>query len=104
MRHGPTPSHGLLLVTNSVGPQGPFTKITSIQRVNTVGGVAPENHMFPIYCRDNRTDTLQGRLLLPNREVELRIFSFSTRCNATRAKPLRRRSDWKAGLAHDGEK
>ena len=32
----------LLLVTNSVGPQGSFTKITSIQRVNTVGGVAPK--------------------------------------------------------------
>src|SRR5499426_3490941 len=31
----------LLLVTKSVGPQGSFSKITSIQRVNTVGGVAP---------------------------------------------------------------
>src|SRR5215475_2324130 len=30
----------LLLVTKSVGPQGSFSKITSIQRVNTVGGVA----------------------------------------------------------------
>src|SRR5262249_9768203 len=29
----------LLLVTKSVGPQGSFSKITSIQRVNTVGGV-----------------------------------------------------------------
>jgi Protein of unknown function (DUF3455) len=32
----------LLLVTKSVGPQGAFSKITSIQRVNTVGGVAPK--------------------------------------------------------------
>ena len=30
----------LLLVTKSVGAQGSFSKITSIQRVNTVGGVA----------------------------------------------------------------
>ena len=32
----------LLLVTQSVGSQGSFSKITSIQRVNTVGGVAPK--------------------------------------------------------------
>jgi len=32
----------LLLVTKSVGSQGSFSKITSIQRVNTVGGVAPK--------------------------------------------------------------
>ena len=32
----------LLLVAKSVGPQGSFSKITSIQRVNTVGGVAPK--------------------------------------------------------------
>jgi hypothetical protein len=31
----------LLLVTKSVGSQGAFSKITSVQRVNTVGGVAP---------------------------------------------------------------
>ena len=31
----------LLLETRSVGAQGSFGKITSIQRVNTVGGVAP---------------------------------------------------------------
>jgi hypothetical protein len=30
----------LLLVTKSVGSQGSFSKITSIQRVNTVGGIA----------------------------------------------------------------
>jgi len=33
----------LLLVTKSVGPQGSFSRITSIQRVNTVGGVAPKS-------------------------------------------------------------
>jgi hypothetical protein len=33
----------LLLVTNSVGPQGSFDKITGIQRVNTVGGVEPKS-------------------------------------------------------------
>src|SRR5262245_22950265 len=32
----------LLLVTKSVGSQGSFSKITSIQRANTVGGVAPK--------------------------------------------------------------
>jgi hypothetical protein len=31
----------LLLTTKSVGPDGSFSKVTSIQRVNTVGGVAP---------------------------------------------------------------
>jgi len=32
----------LLLVTKSVGSQGSFSKSTSIQRVNTVGGAAPK--------------------------------------------------------------
>ena len=32
----------LLLVTKSVGPQGSFSKITSIQRINTMGGAAPK--------------------------------------------------------------
>ena len=32
----------LLLSTKSVGPEGSFSKVTSIQRVNTVGGVAPK--------------------------------------------------------------
>jgi hypothetical protein len=32
----------LLLVTKSVGSQGSFSRITSIQRVNTVGGVEPK--------------------------------------------------------------
>ena len=32
----------LLLSAKSVGPQGSFSKVTSIQRVNTVGGVAPK--------------------------------------------------------------
>src|SRR6185436_1179387 len=31
----------LLLTTKSVGPDGSYSKVTSIQRVNTVGGVAP---------------------------------------------------------------
>ncbi|MBW8831502.1 MAG: DUF3455 domain-containing protein [Burkholderiales bacterium] len=31
----------LLLTTKSVGPDGAFAKVTSIQRLNTVGGVAP---------------------------------------------------------------
>jgi hypothetical protein len=31
----------LLLTASSVGPEGSFSKVTSIQRVNTVGGVAP---------------------------------------------------------------
>jgi hypothetical protein len=32
----------LLLGAKSVGPEGSFSKVTSIQRVNTVGGVAPK--------------------------------------------------------------
>jgi len=31
----------LFLTASSVGPEGSFSKVTSIQRVNTVGGVAP---------------------------------------------------------------
>jgi len=31
----------LLLATRSVGPEGSFSKVTSVQRVNTQGGVAP---------------------------------------------------------------
>ena len=33
----------LLLSAKSVGPEGSFSKVTSIQRVNTVGGVAPKS-------------------------------------------------------------
>jgi len=32
----------LLLAAKSVGPEGSFSKVTSIQRANTVGGVAPK--------------------------------------------------------------
>jgi hypothetical protein len=32
----------LLLAATSVGPEGSFSKVTSIQRVNTVAGVAPK--------------------------------------------------------------
>ena len=32
----------LLLAAKSVGPEGSFSKVTSIQRVKTVGGVAPK--------------------------------------------------------------
>jgi len=32
----------LLLTAKSVGPEGSFGKVTSVQRVNTVGGVAPK--------------------------------------------------------------
>jgi hypothetical protein len=32
----------LLLGAKSVGPEGAFSRVTSIQRVNTVGGVAPK--------------------------------------------------------------
>lgn len=31
----------LLLTTKPVGPEGSFRKVTSVQRINTVGGVAP---------------------------------------------------------------
>jgi hypothetical protein len=32
----------LLLAAKSVGSEGSFSRVTSIQRVNTVGGVAPK--------------------------------------------------------------
>ncbi|HXD53069.1 MAG TPA: DUF3455 domain-containing protein, partial [Burkholderiales bacterium] len=32
----------LLLGAKSVGPEGAFSKVTSVQRVNTVGGIAPK--------------------------------------------------------------
>jgi Protein of unknown function (DUF3455) len=37
----------LLLAAKSVGPDGSFSKVTSIQRVNTVGGVAPTGGCSP---------------------------------------------------------
>jgi len=33
----------LLLTAKSVGPEGSFGKVTSVQRVNTLGGVAPKD-------------------------------------------------------------
>jgi hypothetical protein len=36
----------LLLSAKSVGPQGSFSSVTSIQRVSTVGGVAPKGGCF----------------------------------------------------------
>lgn len=33
----------LLLTSKSAGPSGSFSKVTSVQRVNTVGGVAPKD-------------------------------------------------------------
>jgi Protein of unknown function (DUF3455) len=33
----------LLLAAKSVGPEGSFSKITSVQRVNSAGGVAPKS-------------------------------------------------------------
>jgi hypothetical protein len=36
----------LLLSAKSVGPEGEFSKVTSIQRVATKGGVAPEGDCF----------------------------------------------------------
>jgi uncharacterized protein DUF3455 len=44
--HADAPAAGaipwLLLTAKSVGPQGSFGKVTSIQRVSTAGGVAPK--------------------------------------------------------------
>jgi hypothetical protein len=42
----------LLLIAKSVGSQGSFAKITSIQRVNTVGGIAPKTA-----CSQSNTGT-----------------------------------------------
>ena len=37
----------LLLAVKSAGPEGALSKVTSIQRVNTVGGVAPQDGCSP---------------------------------------------------------
>ncbi len=37
----------LLLAAKSVGPQGSFSQVTSIQRVNTAGGLAPRDGCSP---------------------------------------------------------
>lgn len=37
----------LLLGARSAGPEGSFSKVTSIQRVNTVGGLAPRDGCAP---------------------------------------------------------
>jgi hypothetical protein len=37
----------LLLATRADGPDGAFSKVTSIQRVNTAGGVAPATGCSP---------------------------------------------------------
>jgi len=37
----------LLLNAKSVGPEGAFSKVTSIQRLNTVGGAAPKDGCTP---------------------------------------------------------
>jgi hypothetical protein len=46
-QHADAPAAGaipwLLLEANSVGREGAFSKVTSVQRVSTVGGVAPSN-------------------------------------------------------------
>lgn len=38
----------LLLTARSVGPDGSFSKVTSVQRVNTVGGAAPKTGCSPV--------------------------------------------------------
>ena len=55
----------VLLVTKSVGAQGFFSEITGVQRVNTVGGVAPKTRLFRIRHRAGRADALYRGLLLP---------------------------------------
>lgn len=37
----------LLLSAKSVGPQGAFSNVTSVQRVNTAGGIAPREGCHP---------------------------------------------------------
>ena len=36
----------LLLTAKSNGPEGSFSNVTSIQRVNTVGGIAPATQLW----------------------------------------------------------
>ena len=48
--HADAPAEGsipwLLLAAKSVGPEGSFSKVTSVQRLHTVGGVAPSGGCF----------------------------------------------------------
>ena len=53
----------LLLTTKSTGPEGSFSKVTSIQRVNTVGGIAPRHRARAIRPA-RRHACLHGRLRL----------------------------------------
>jgi len=41
---------------------GPYWESTDGSKI---AGTVKENRLFPIYCWDNRTDTLHGGLLLP---------------------------------------
>lgn len=48
--HADAPAEGsipwLLLAAKSVGPEGSFSRVTSVQRLHTVGGVAPRGGCF----------------------------------------------------------
>ena len=49
----------LLLSAKSVGPAGSFSKVTSIQRVNTVGGVSPTAGVLRPRRRHQRASTIR---------------------------------------------
>jgi hypothetical protein len=56
----------LLLATKSAGPEGAFSRVTRIQRVNTAGGAAPT---------DPCTEGLQGRVVRVPYTADYRLFT-----------------------------
>ena len=62
----------LLLAAKSVGPDGAFRHVSSIQRVNTVGGVAPKNGCSQGRGRDNRRASTTRRITTSSRASNLR--------------------------------
>ncbi len=57
----------LLLGTKSVGPAGTFSKVTSIQRVSTVNGVAP--------AADGCTAAMLGKVVRVGYSADYRLFA-----------------------------
>ena len=57
----------LLLATKSVGPAGSFSKVTSIQRVSTVNGVAPAS--------DGCTPATLGKVARVGYSADYRLFA-----------------------------
>jgi hypothetical protein len=65
----------LLLATRSVGSRGSFSEITSVQRVNTVGGVAPKGGCSQSDVGVVVRMPLHRRVSLPGGEERLQLVA-----------------------------